>query len=524
MKTQTPTINTASRFFLRLMFAFVVTLLMFCPDETRTETKAQTHSIRVSARSPFAPDCETSPFTDEINLQNQEVEPWIAADPTNENHLIGVWQQDRWQFGGAHGLMTGISWDGGFTWKRTFAHFTTCSGGTAANGGNYERASNPWVTISPSGVAFQISLSFDYFDANNGILVSRSFDGGQTWSEPTALIADTDFSFFNDKGSITADLKNQRFVYAVWTRFVFESDGNFLGPTWFARTKDGGQSWEPARAIFDLGAGNFAEGNQIVVLPNGALVNVFTVGKSDNTAFTAIIRSQNKGLTWSEPITIAAQHAIGVIDPKTGETVRTSDGLQAIAVDPETGALFVVWQDARFSGGQREGIAFSKSTDGGFHWTDPVQINKVPAVQAFTPSIAVGDDGRISVTYYDFRKDNADPNVLLTNYWQITSSDGGRNWHEVPVAGPFDLRTAGGGHSGIFLGDYQGIVARGDFFTPMYVLANSGNTSNRTDVFVTLQEEEGDTSWNGHVEHNAHPRSPKDLAKAHRERHGLDEP
>jgi hypothetical protein len=54
--------------------------------------------------------------------------------------------------------------------------------------------------------------------------------------------------------------------------------------------------------------------------------------------------------------------------------------IPAIAVNRESGALFVVWEDARFSGGLREGIAFSKSTDGGLNWTTPVQINKVPEV------------------------------------------------------------------------------------------------------------------------------------------------
>jgi len=214
------------------------------------------------------------------------------------------------------------------------------------------------------------------------------------------------------------------------------------------------------------------------------------------------------------------------VDTKTGEPVRSGGLIPAIAVNRESGALFVVWEDARFSGGLREGIAFSKSTDGGLNWTTPVQINKVPEVQAFTPSIAVGDDGRISVTYYDFRKDNSDVNVLLTNYWRITSPNGGRTWKEVPVAKLFDLRTAPvaspGFTGGFFIGDYEGIVPTEKSFTPIYVLTNSGNTSNLTDVFVTSQEEAGDTFWNGHEERNDNPRSPKDLAKAHREKHRPD--
>jgi len=76
-----------------------------------------------------------------MNYVNAEVEPWLAINPRNASNLIGVWQQDRFRFGGARGLVTGASHDGGATWSRTFAHFSRCSGGTAANKGNYERAS-----------------------------------------------------------------------------------------------------------------------------------------------------------------------------------------------------------------------------------------------------------------------------------------------------------------------------------------------------------------------------------------------
>src|SRR5256885_15415619 len=95
--------------------------------------------------------------------------------------MIAVWQQDRWSDGGAHGLVAGVTHDGGATWTRTFAHLSECAGGNAANGGNYERSSDPWVSFGPTGTAYQISLSFDANTARNGVLVSKSADGGNTW-------------------------------------------------------------------------------------------------------------------------------------------------------------------------------------------------------------------------------------------------------------------------------------------------------------------------------------------------------
>ena len=70
-----------------------------------------------------------------MNYVNAEVEPWVDVNPANPSNIIAVWQQDRWSDGGARGLATGYSKNGGATWTTTFAPFTFCSGGTAANGG-----------------------------------------------------------------------------------------------------------------------------------------------------------------------------------------------------------------------------------------------------------------------------------------------------------------------------------------------------------------------------------------------------
>jgi ATP-dependent Clp protease ATP-binding subunit ClpX len=63
------------------------------------------------------------------------------------------------------------------------------------------------------------------------------------------------------------------------------------------------------------------------------------------------------------------------------ELVFAPDSLEAIAeraLDRETGALYVVWQDARFSGGQFDSIAFSQSLDGGRTCAYPTKVNATP--------------------------------------------------------------------------------------------------------------------------------------------------
>jgi hypothetical protein len=495
-----------------------------------TTANAQASLVRVSGPSPFAGcNVDALTFTEfgELNYLNAEVEPFVAVNARSPEHIVGVWQQDRWSFGGARGLVTGVSHDGGTSWTTTFPHFSLCAGGMASNGGNYERASDPWVTIAPNGGVYQIALSFDLRnDANQAILVSRSTDNGETWSNPTALITDTDPNVADDKESITADPKHSRFVYAVWDRLQFDSTPPFpeiSGPTWFARTTNRGESWEPAKIIYDPGTDASTISNEVVVLPNGTLIDLFVRFLHFNEGSTnpgdvtlAIVRSQDRGLTWSAPLVINTVESIGVVDLKNGVPLRTGDVIPSIAVDRGSGTVYVVWQDARFSNHQRDGVVFSKSVDGGLSWSAPVQVNRVPTVQAFTAAVDVNEDGGVAVTYYDLRKDTPDPNVLLTDYWQITSEDGGATWQERHIGGSFDMTTApvAGGY---FVGDYEGLRHQDESFLPFFAMTNSGNLNNRTDVFAALSDEAEDRG-NSHVEINATPRSLKERVESHRER------
>src|SRR3954469_22396793 len=122
-----------------------------------------------SGPSPFA-GCTVGGAPGSVLYPNAEEEPWVDVNPTNPQNLIAVWQQDRWSDGGAHGLVTAVSHDGGLTWAETFPHFSTCAGGTPANGGDFDRASDPWVSFGPDGRAYQVSLSFNALNNENAVL------------------------------------------------------------------------------------------------------------------------------------------------------------------------------------------------------------------------------------------------------------------------------------------------------------------------------------------------------------------
>src|ERR687887_996600 len=290
--------------------------------------------VQVSGASPIPAPCigDANAASTSVNNYGTEVEPYVMVDPSNPNVLIGAWQQDRWNDGLSRGIVSATSTNGGASWStNSNTKSSVCTGGTVANGGDYERASDPWVAISPNGTAYLMTLSVDqepggFGSHPNAMLVMRSTNHGATWGNPTTLIRDESQNVVNDKNSMTADPNDASFAYAVWDRLASPTSGNtnqqafensidFSGDVWFSRTTNGGNSWEPARKIFKAGQVAQTIGNLIVVLPKpagGALLDIFTqirvFRNNDNTRGTFIeaIRSTDNGATWSrDEVTIS---------------------------------------------------------------------------------------------------------------------------------------------------------------------------------------------------------------------------
>ena len=501
--------------------AAVAVLLILLPVGVASAGPYGTTSVsQASSTSPFA-SCDISGFLlpGEVNWLNSELEPWVAVNPTDSSNIVGVYQQDRYTFGGARGLAASVSHDGGLTWSVTYPHFTSCAGGTATNGGDYQRASDPWVSFSPDGTAYFISLSISFVgDASqtgSAVLVSKSTDGGDHWSDPVTLvrnIGDADVApfFFNDKESITADPFNSNYVYAVWDRLrkpgeaesaSAENSLAFRGDTLFARTTDGGKTWEPARTIYAMSKLTGTIGNEIVVLPDGTLVDVFDFlqGSGNNAPGydTKVMRSTDHGETWSQPIEVAPSRSVSTTDPDTGRGIRTGCFLPLIAADlnptsPGYGNLYVTWCDSfgseKTNGKVHSTMVFTQSTDGGLTWSPLARIDKSGDSPAFVPSLAVASDGTVGVTYYDFRNNTPAPG-LPTDQWFVhchptTDCTNPANWAESHVFGPFDLENAATA-GGYFLGDYEGMTTIGTNFMPFFSAPTATDPDNTYLATVT---------------------------------------
>lgn len=469
-----------SKCFLITFLLIIMTLCFFGIGQSAFATVDPI--VPISDISPYPPgvDCNMTPQTGTL-WSNSESEPYMDVDFGWPSRLAAIVHQDRWSNGSAQSNATFYSDDGGLTWNLSFTPITRCSGGLQIGPESFDRASDPWLAVTPgkvigdddnkkkSGAIFhQMNLVTDrlppdYDSLRSAYSMLRSTDGGKTWSDPIVVSNRTEFESgapFNDKNTLTADPYKKQYVYGTWQllKDVLPTDDSaipvqfFYSDTYFVRTHNKGKSWEPARAIYKIrddvtllaaagidpnaevifGAQNI--GHQIVVLPDGRLVNVSQarfVTSEQNFFARTIIRSFDKGDTWEQTATIIPSTTIGgfvafdaeLFAASGGEianTVRSAGSIPDIAVNRTNGFMYVVWQDIdpTFS---FLGVFMAMSKDGGDTWSDQitvgggVQISDELVSFAQLPAVHVADDGTVGVLFLDDRNDVICPDPSLSN-------------------------------------------------------------------------------------------------------------
>ncbi|MBV8070704.1 MAG: putative Ig domain-containing protein, partial [Acidobacteriaceae bacterium] len=155
----------------------------------------------------------------------------------------------------------------------------------------------------------------------------------------------------------------------------------------------------------------------------------FTGGEESSNAQILFARSFDCGLTWSAPQTISGP-------------ALTNQGAQ-IAIDPNTGTVYVVWR-VFAAGNTPDELMYAVSTNGGRTFSKPAVITAIsPFDQGTTgvsfrtnayPSIAVDNTGRIYVAWSQRGPNNTDARIQIVAGAAATSAGGATvNW-TAPVA------------------------------------------------------------------------------------------
>jgi hypothetical protein len=416
-----------------------------------------------------------------LDQPNAETEPYLAADPHNNRHLVAIWAQDDFTQ-----PAIAESHDGG----RSFTEHLL-PGLTKCSGGQYEFSTDPWLSFGPRGDLFASAfagdpLAYPATEPLTEVAIYHSSDGSAGFAKSPVIAQPVDGNFW-DKPSITADPRHPGTAYLVDTRRP-PGTTNQGGVSFFSKTTDFGSNWTPAQVIYSPGSGLLPTGSVISALAHGVLLHTFALvaGASQEGGLADLKvmsqRSTDGGITWSAPIQLDVWTSQALSDPDhPGETYQTPV-LPAVAVDRH-GIAYLTWSVVKANSPAQ--IVVSSSRNGGRFWTLPRAAVTLRRGQAFMPALATARDGTLAVTWYDSRNDVAGDGKFSVDYRFAASADNGRHWSGVRVISPFDLHQAAPLAGPRFIGDYFGLAPVPGGFGSLFIVPGP---QNKSDVYFARIE------------------------------------
>jgi len=407
----------------------------------------------------------TDPYTNATSQHKTEVEPDTFASGST---IVSAFQVGRFFDGGASNIGFATSTNGGKSWTSGFLPASTVF---ATPAGIYGRASDPSVAFDAKDNVWLISFlglapngaSIDVVD----VLVSRSTDGGLTWSAPVEISAD---GLFNDKNWTTCDsTASSPFFGHCYTEFDVVNFGDLEQ---MSTSADGGQTWAAPQATKDKVHGI---GGQPLVQPDGTVIVPFD-GFSFATFLLMAFRSTDGGASWS---------AARVISPvkfrRPAGGIRARIPLPSAEMDA-SGRDYVVWSDCRFEPQCAASDLLLTTTTDGVVWTHPTLIPADPVgsgVDHFIPGLAVNRstaDGsaQLVLAFYYYPQANCTTSTCELNVGFVASTDGGSSWTgTAQIAGPMSLSWLPKTSQGFMVGDYMSTSFSGGPAFPAFALAGA---------------------------------------------------
>ncbi len=412
--------------------------------------------------------------TDPNNLPQNE--PSIAINPTDPFNLVASANDYR------IALVTGGAWlgyysskDGGRTWSnKLIPGFPGDNTTTPLSG--YTYTADPGVAFDNNGNAYISGIAYNVRGNNvvdGTVFVSKSTDSGATFPSTTLVYLGDGTKIFNDKPYLTTDQSTSTHtgtVYVSWTKFT-QTDATIQT----SYSRDGGATFSAPKLLSVSGSN---QGSVPAVGPNGEVYVVWHDFVCGFQHCLRIAKSLDGGLTFN----LRSIHPVITIPDTLPPTNFRVNSFPTLAVDELNGNVYVAWADDRSLSFGAD-ILFTRSTDGGFLWSDPYRVNDDTTTNdQFFPWMAASN-GTISIVFYDRRED---PNNHHLNLFYARSQDRGVTFEtnvkvsDLPINPDINFQ-------GTFIGDYIGVAADPSRARPVWTDTRNLNQDIYTDV-VSLSQ------------------------------------
>ena len=407
----------------------------------------------------------------DINAHNS---PALVANPKNAGNLVVANKIDSPRFSCA----LHVSFDGGVHWNQTPIPLPA---------GEEPKCYAPDVAFTTDGT---LHLSFVTLkgraNAPNAVWIVNSPDGGQTLSDPIRARGPLKFQvrLAADPGA-----PQRLYMTYLDAREVglykFTGPGNPLRVT---RSDDGGRTWS-SPVTLNPPTRMRAIAPTPVVGPKGELYVLYLDlgndvldyegghGGEGGPAYPGrwklvMARSTDRGATWKESL----------VDDEIVPTERFiafTPPFPSLAVDSRTGTLYAAFHDGR--GGNPDVYVWTL-TAGASGWGAAKKVNDTPKSDASSqllPKLSVAPDGRLDVLYYDRR---ADPRNLRNEASLQSSFDGARTFlPRLRLSDkPFDSRIGYGSERDMpDLGGRLGLISTRERALGVWTDTRGGTRTNR---------------------------------------------
>lgn len=355
--------------------------------------------------------------TDVPAPEDYQGEIQIVVNPNNANQLVAA--ANTWDAPAGCQQTQAIFWsgDGGIVWNYTCA--PGASGYSALGLGTCTASvfgSDPalfWDDQNRVYLNHMMICSLFGIINNYAMVVTRSVDGGATWTPHGVVVSSWNDSDLEDKNFYAIDNNPAspffRRHYTCWDRNNNEK---------FAFSTNGGVSWTEV----DLPTSPFGGtdlGCEIEVEDNGTvhvIFNSLTCGTACTNEFTVYTKSTNGGASWSAPVLVRDFNLYGFGSPAincpAAQDDRCIGPFGAIGVDNSGGAcdgtLYATFTDFLGAGEDVNDadVFISRSTNGGTSWSAPVKVNDDGLANRaqYHPFLQVDQsNGSVVVAWHDAR-------------------------------------------------------------------------------------------------------------------------